>query len=105
MRAFIDQRGGPCGGSAPRCYELLSSAAQLRLLHDRELPLPRPEFLALDAERAARLVGSRYDVLRAAGCDPEAAVVVAVHPEVGVGDALGLIHRGCPARTALAILL
>ena len=72
---------------------------------DRQLTLSHREFLALDAGQAAALIESRYDVLRIAGCGPEAAVVLAVHPEVEICDALTLIRDGCPPRTALAILL
>lgn len=65
----------------------------------------RQEFLELDDEDAAALIAARYRALSALGCDAEAAVVVAVHPEIGVVEACDLIRRGCDPRTAVRILL
>ncbi len=74
-------------------------------MDDRDLTIPWQDFLALDGEEAAVLVAARYDALRAADCDAEAAVIVAVHPDIEIADALALMRRGCAARTALRILL
>ena len=41
----------------------------------------------------------------AVGCDAEAAVILAVHPEIAVAEACDLIRGGCDPRTAIRILL
>ncbi|HEX2112588.1 MAG TPA: hypothetical protein VHF67_13665 [Gaiellaceae bacterium] len=71
---------------------------------DSNLTLSQEEFLALDGDAAAGLVASRFHALRELGCDAEAAVVVAVHPEIDVAEAFDLIRRGCDARAVLQIL-
>jgi hypothetical protein len=71
---------------------------------DRNLKLSQEEFLALEVDVAATLIASRFDALRERGCDAEAAVVVAVHPEVSVAEAVELIRRGCDARMGVRIL-
>ena len=63
------------------------------------------ELRELDDDAVVVLIHSRFHALCERGCDPEAAVVVAVHPEVGVEEASRLLRRGCDARTALRILL
>jgi len=80
-------------------------AAQLQALENREVTLSTQDFLALDAEQAELLVHRRYDALQAAGCDAEAAVIVAWYPEVEVGEAVRLIRHGFDPRTVVAILL
>jgi hypothetical protein len=67
--------------------------------------ITRQSFEALDTETAARLLRARFTALTDAGCDIEDAVVIAVHPEVELGDALDLLRRGCPVKTALRILV
>lgn len=63
------------------------------------------EFVALDDKAAALLIAARYEALRVRGCSAEAAVVVAVHPELNVDAAAELIRRGCSPRRVLRILL
>jgi hypothetical protein len=72
---------------------------------DHNLKISPREFLELDDDAVVRLIGSRFHALCELGCDPEAAVVVAVHPEIRVADASDLVRRGCDVRTALRILL
>ncbi len=62
-------------------------------------------FEKLDAESATALLESRFQFLSDAGCTTEEAVLMAVHAEVEVEEALRLLSRGCPARVALRILL
>ena len=100
--SFLARRGKPCGGFAPPPR---SRRRRETGLNDRDLTIPWQHFLALEGEEAALLVAARYDALRAADCDAEAAFVVAVHPEIAVGDAVALIRRGCTPRTAVRILL
>ena len=63
------------------------------------------EFEALDDEVAETLIRARFFALTSVGCEPEDAVVVAVHPQVPLDAACALVSRGCPGRTALRILL
>jgi hypothetical protein len=72
---------------------------------ETDLRISPEEFLELDDDAAVRLIRSRFHAVCELGCDPEAAVVVAVHPEIRVEDASDLLCRGCDARTALRILL
>jgi hypothetical protein len=72
---------------------------------DINLKISQQEFLDLDDDAVVLVIGSRFHALCELGCDPEAAVVVAVHPEIRVEDASDLLLRGCDARTALRILL
>lgn len=65
----------------------------------------RETFETLDTESATALLRCRFEALSDAGCTTEDAILVAVHPEVGLEDALVLLGRGCPGRTALRILL
>ncbi len=67
--------------------------------------LSKDLFESLDPESATALLESRFQFLSDAGCTTEEAVVMAVHTEVEVEDALRLLSRGCPVRTALRILL
>ena len=67
--------------------------------------LTREEFERLDNDVAAALLRARFEALVEAGCGYEAAVIVAAHPEIALTQAVGLLRRGCPARTAVRILL
>ena len=73
-------------------------------MKDGHLEVSQDEFLALDGDDAASLIVRRFEALRDLGCDPEAAVVVAVHPEISVKDAAPLLQHGCDPRTVLRIL-
>ena len=73
-------------------------------VHEDDLTLSWPDFLALEGERAALLVSARYELLRAAGCGAEAAFVLAVHPEISVGNALGLLASGSTPREVVRAL-
>ena len=103
VRNFL-ARGRACGGPA-LAVQADPRSPRDAALDNRELTISKREFLAFDAEQAAHLIRRRYDAVRAAGCDAEAAVVVAVHPEVAIGDAVDLLRRGFAPRTALAILM
>jgi len=46
----------------------------------------------------------RIEQLRSAGYDDEAALVLALDPEVDLRTAVSLLQRGCPLDTALRIL-
>ncbi len=72
---------------------------------DDLLTATRQEFLELDDEDAITLITARYQALDALGFDAEAAVILAVHPEIAVAEACDLIRRGCDAQTAVRILL
>jgi hypothetical protein len=68
-------------------------------------PITRTSFETLDVDGATALVRGRFAAASDAGCSTEDAIVIAVHPEIGLEDALRLLRRGCPARTVLRILL
>ena len=57
-----------------------------------------------DSEMVALIVG-RLDELRRAGCDDPDCVVLASRADVDLGQALGLLARGCSVRLALRILV
>lgn len=67
--------------------------------------LTTDEFEDLDSSTAAELLRIRYRALADAGVEPGEAALVAAHPDVDLERALALVRRGCPARTALRILL
>ena len=67
--------------------------------------ISRQEFMALDADAVSHFVITRFDVLRANGCDAETAVVLAACHEIDVDAALELVEAGCDSRTVLHILL
>ena len=71
---------------------------------DINFKISQQEFLELDDDAVVLLIGSRFHALCELGCEPEGAVVIAVHPEVRVAEAAGLLRRGCDAHTALRIL-
>ena len=103
-RAFPRSGGRSSGSSAPQPPGAMPHG-KWGVVLDINLKLSPGEFLELDDEAVVRLIGARYHALRELGCDPEAAVVIAVHPEIRVADAAGLLWRGHDARTALGILL
>jgi hypothetical protein len=94
------------GGHAAACPPLLIAEPQEGndLVDDGDLELSQDEFLALDGNDAASLVVRRFEALRERGCEPEAAVVVAVHPDVSITDAAELLAEGCDPRTVVRIL-
>ena len=65
----------------------------------------RDEYERLDENAKLWLVRARHRALLFAGLDNADAALLAAHAEVAVEDALALVRRGCPARTALRILL
>jgi hypothetical protein len=65
----------------------------------------RAEYEHLDEGAKLWLVKARHRALLLAGLDNADAALVAAHVEIAVEDALALVRRGCPARTALRILL
>jgi hypothetical protein len=67
--------------------------------------ITRASFETLDVETATALVRGRFAAASDAGSSTEDAIVIAVHPEIRLEDALDLLRRGCPARTVLRILL
>jgi hypothetical protein len=58
-----------------------------------------------EAELGWNAVEFRLGLLSACGVAPAAALALAVRPEIGLGELVSLIHRGCPPDTAAAILL
>ena len=100
-------RAGSAGGgakrsSAPSTY--LSARRRTEGGVDDELNISQHEYLALDDEKAALLINARYEALRALGCDAEAAVVVAVFPEIDIDAALELIEGGIDPPTVVRVL-
>ena len=67
--------------------------------------ISQQEFMALDQDAAAILITSRFHALGALGCDTEAAVVIAVHPEIDMEEASDLVRSGLDAPTVVRILL
>ena len=59
----------------------------------------------LDGDQAALLIADRFHALQKLGCDTDASVVIAVHPEISILQALKLLDGGCDPRTVLRILL
>jgi hypothetical protein len=51
------------------------------------------------------VVDWRRDQLIRAGCDPSGALILAKRSHVDLHEAVDLLERGCPPRTALEILL
>jgi hypothetical protein len=56
-------------------------------------------------DEAAKVLEWRVVQLFRAGYDPEEAGLLAVHTDVDLHEALRLVERGCPPKTALRILL
>jgi|GraSoiStandDraft_27_1057306.scaffolds.fasta_scaffold266426_1 hypothetical protein len=63
------------------------------------------EFELLEENDVERIICSRFRALEDAGYPWDDALVLATHVEVGIADARSLLRRGCPAKTALRILL
>jgi hypothetical protein len=63
------------------------------------------QFELLDAQAAEGVLRWRFEELVRAGYDVEPALVIASHVEVDLHLATDLLRRGCPAGTALRILL
>jgi hypothetical protein len=57
------------------------------------------------ADPAARVLGWRIEQLIAVGFDSDAALVLALDRGVDLHDAVGLVKRGCPPKTAFRILV
>jgi hypothetical protein len=58
-----------------------------------------------EGDEAQQVRDWRLAQLFRAGFDPEDAVLLAEHVEVDMHEALRLVERGCPSKTALRILL
>ena len=58
-----------------------------------------------EAELGWNAVEFRLGLLSACGVSPGPALALAVRPEIGLGELVTLLHRGCPPDTAAAILL
>jgi hypothetical protein len=63
------------------------------------------QFEAIDETEAEIILRWRFDELVRAGYDVGTALVLASHVEIDLHDATSLVHRGCPAETAVRILL
>jgi hypothetical protein len=63
------------------------------------------EFEVLEETDAERILLWRFEVLVDAGYDSGTALQLATHVEVDLHQAAGLARRGCPAPTAVRILL
>jgi hypothetical protein len=63
------------------------------------------QFEAIDETEAEIILRWRFDELVRAGYDVGTALLLASHVEIDLHDATGLVRRGCPADTAVRILL
>ena len=63
------------------------------------------EFELLTETEAEMVIGWRFHELSQAGYDVDAALLLATHAYVDLHVAIDLIRRGCPAETALRILI
>ena len=63
------------------------------------------EFAQLHEEAAVSLLRERLAARALAGFELDDALELAVHVEVDVAAAIGLLARGCPSATAVRILL
>lgn len=63
------------------------------------------EFEQLAENEIVALIVGRLDELRRAGCDDPDCIVLASRADVDLGQALGLLTRGCSARLTLRILV
>jgi hypothetical protein len=63
------------------------------------------QFEAIDETEAEMILRWRFDELVRAGYDVGTALMLASHVEIDLHHATGLVHRGCPADTAVRILL
>jgi hypothetical protein len=63
------------------------------------------DFELLSDTEAERIIRWRFDELIRAGYESDDALEVAVRVDVDLHTAIGLLRRGCPAKTAVRILL
>jgi hypothetical protein len=63
------------------------------------------QFEIIGEDEAEIILRWRFDELVRAGYDVGTALLLASHVEVDLHDASALVKRGCPADTALRILL
>jgi hypothetical protein len=63
------------------------------------------QFEAIDETEAEIILRWRFDELVRAGYDVGMALMLASHVEIDLHDATELVRRGCPADTAVRILL
>lgn len=63
------------------------------------------QFEAIDETEAEAILRWRFDELVRAGYDVGPALLLASHVEIDLHDATELVHRGCPADTAVRILI
>jgi hypothetical protein len=63
------------------------------------------QFEAIDETEAEIILRWRFDELVRAGYDIGTALMLASHVEIDLHQATGLVRRGCPADTAVRILL
>lgn len=63
------------------------------------------QFEAIDETEAEMILRWRFDELVRAGYDIGSALRLASHVEIDLHDATSLVLRGCPAETAIRILL
>jgi hypothetical protein len=63
------------------------------------------QFELIDESEAEAILRWRFEELVRAGYDIGSALVLASHVEVDLHEATGLSRRGCPADTALRILI
>jgi hypothetical protein len=63
------------------------------------------QFETIDETEAEMILRWRFDELVRAGYDIGSALLLASHVEIDLHHASTLLRRGCPAETALRILL
>jgi hypothetical protein len=63
------------------------------------------QFETIDETEAEMILRWRFDELVRAGYDIGSALLLASHVEIDLHHASTLVRRGCPAETALRILL
>jgi hypothetical protein len=63
------------------------------------------QFEIIGEEEVELILRWRFDELVRAGYDVGTALLLASHVEIDLHDASALVKRGCPADTALRILL
>jgi len=63
------------------------------------------QFELIDETEAEMILRWRFEELVRSGYDIGSALVLASHVEIDLHDASALTQRGCPAETALRILL
>ena len=63
------------------------------------------EEVAVTRDPAAQVLGWRVEQLITAGFDSDAAFVLALDRTVDLHEAIALVRRGCPPKTALRILI